>query len=207
MVRIQAFTPGQGTNPDDKGDTVLSTQPSREAEQFDKPVILRQSPRWSRAVVWSIVGVTVATIGWACLAKFEEAVPAQGKLEPLGMVQPVQAPVGGVVQQVYVTEGQAVEVGDRLVSLDPKATQAQLTSLEVIRTKLQEENAFYRSQLADQIDASAPADLAPGIVQLTSNRAALVAENALYRAQLAGISPERACQRPSGLAYRRPMPN
>jgi len=186
MVRIQAFTPGQGANPDENSDAVLSTQPSRQVEQFDKPVILRQSPRWSRAVVWSIVGVTVATIGWACLAKFEEAVPAQGKLEPQGMVQPVQAPVGGVVQQVYVTEGQAVEVGDLLVSLNPKATQAQLTSLEAIRTKLQEENAFYRSQLADQTSVNVPANLAPGIMQLTSNRAALVAENALYRAQLAG---------------------
>jgi hemolysin D len=196
MVRIQAFTPGQGgqsngstpngARPQGDGDAVLSTQPSRQIEQFDKPVILRQSPRWSRAVVWSILGVTTFTIAWSFFAKFEQAVPAQGKLEPQGMVQPVQAPVGGVVQQVYVQEGQAVEAGDRLVSLDPNTTQAQLASLESIRTKLLDENAFYRSQLADQIEVSAPVDIAPGLVQLTSNRAVLVAENALYRAQLAG---------------------
>jgi multidrug efflux pump subunit AcrA (membrane-fusion protein) len=143
-------------------------------------------------VVWSLIGVTVATVAWSCLAKFEEAVPAQGKLEPKGMVQPVQAPVGGVVQQVFVTEGQAVQAGDRLLSLDPKTTQAQLASLQSIRTKLQQENAFYRSQLAnqtaDQTQVTAPLGLAPEIIQLTSNRAALVAENALYRAQLAGSS-------------------
>jgi len=35
-------------------------------------------------------------IVWACVAKIEEAIPAQGKLEPLGAVKDVQAPVGGV---------------------------------------------------------------------------------------------------------------
>ncbi|MEB3313341.1 MAG: biotin/lipoyl-binding protein, partial [Cyanobacteriota bacterium] len=190
MVRIPSRISPARPKPRQDGDQVLSTQPSRSLEHFDKPVILRQAPHWSRAVVWSLIGVTVATVTWSCLAKFEEAVPAQGKLEPKGMVQPVQAPVGGVVQQVFVQEGQAVQAGDRLLSLDPKTTQAQLTSLQSIRTKLQQENAFYRSQLAnqsaDQTQVTAPLDLAPGIVQLTSNRAALVAENALYRAQLAG---------------------
>ncbi len=195
MVRIQAFPPGQqpnGHSPNGNnghsspGDAVISTTPSRQLEQFDKPVILRQSPRWSRAVVWSIVGVTTATVAWSFWAKFEQAVPAQGKLEPLAMVQPVQAPVGGVVQQVHVQEGQAVQQGDLLISLDPKTSEAQLASLQTIRTKLEEENAFYRSQLADQSGVTAPAEISPSLVQLTSNRSALVAENALYRAQLAG---------------------
>ncbi len=195
MVRIQAFPPGQqpnGSSPNGangnshNGDAVLSTTPSRQLETFDKPVILRQSPRWSRAVVWSIVGVTTATVAWSCLAKFEQAIPAQGKLEPQAMVQPVQAPVGGVVQEVHVKEGQAVKRGDLLVSLDPKTSEAQLASLQAIRAKLEEENAFYRSQLADQAGVVVPAEISPSLMQLTSNRSALVAENALYRAQLAG---------------------
>jgi hemolysin D len=106
MVRINsAPSNGASNNGDGNGNGVISTQPSRQKTDFDKPVILRQSPHWSRAVVWGIVGVTVASIGWACLAKFEEAVPAQGKLEPQGVVQPVQAPVGGVIEEVHVEEG------------------------------------------------------------------------------------------------------
>ncbi|WP_017300551.1 HlyD family efflux transporter periplasmic adaptor subunit [Nodosilinea nodulosa] len=186
MVRINSIPPTPPPSPDKNGDAVLSNQPSRQQVQFDKPVILRQSPRWSRAVVWTLVGVTAFTLAWACLAKFEEAIPAQGKLEPKGMVQPVQAPVGGVVEEVMVTEGQAVKAGDPLLRFDPETTQAQLDSLKSIRAKLQEENAYYKGQLADKIDASAPVDIAPELAQLTSNRAALVAENALYRAQLAG---------------------
>jgi len=43
-----------------------------------------------------IDGRTTTVIVWACVAKIEEAIPAQGKLEPLGAVKDVQAPVGGV---------------------------------------------------------------------------------------------------------------
>jgi hemolysin D len=188
MVRINPTSNGASHNGNshNNGDGVISSQPSRQKVDFDKPVILRQSPHWSRAVVWGIVGVTVASIGWAFLAKFEEAVPAQGKLEPQGVVQPVQAPVGGVIDEIFVEEGDTVEKGDVLVTFDPQTTRAQIQSLEAIRDKLQEENDYYRSQLADQIDVDAPLNITPGIVRLTSNRAALVAENNLYRAQLAG---------------------
>ncbi|TVP64412.1 MAG: HlyD family efflux transporter periplasmic adaptor subunit [Leptolyngbya sp. LCM1.Bin17] len=183
-MQTNGTSPTQNGN--HNGDTILSTQPSRQLDTFDKPVILRQSPRWSRAVIWSIVGVTAITIGWAGLAKFEEAIPAQGKLEPQGSVQPVQAPVGGVVQTILVTEGQTVEAGDPLVRFDPDSTEAQLNALVAIRDQLRAENAYYRSQLANQLDHTIPADLDPSLAQLTSNRAALGAENALYQAQLSG---------------------
>ena len=189
MVRINSVPSQNGAQAnghDDGENGVISTRPSRQQTQFDKPVILRQAPHWSRAVVWGIVGVTVASIGWACLAKFEEAVPAQGKLEPKGVVQPVKAPVGGVIDEVFVNEGEAVEVGDTLVTFDPQSTRAQMTSLEEIRKKLNEENSFYQAQLANQTAVAPTVEIAPGIAQLTSNRAALVAENNLYRAQLAG---------------------
>ncbi len=190
MVRIngnptQNGTESKGHGPGDLNGVISST-PSRKQTQFDKPVILRQSPHWSRAVIWGIVGVTVASVGWACLAKFEEAVPAQGKLEPRGVVQPVRAPVGGVIDEVFVAEGESVDAGDTLVTFDPQATRAQVAALDAIRQNLMNENAYYRAQMADQTEVAAPDEIASGITQLTSNRAALVAENNLYRAQLAG---------------------
>lgn len=186
MVRINGARPDASSNGHSDGGLVISNQPSREQEKFDKPVILRQSPYWSRAVIWSIMGVTAVTLVWASIAKIEEAVPAQGKLEPEGIVQPVQAPLGGVIEAVHVEEGQTVEAGDVLVSLDPETTKAQLASLRQIQEKLQQENAFYRAQQSGNLDVGAPNTLAPGMAQVTSNRAALTAENALYNAQLSG---------------------
>jgi hemolysin D len=96
-----------------------SARPQPSATDFDRPVILRQSPLWARLVVWAIVSVTGATILWACLAKIEEAVPATGQLEPKSAVQPVQAPAGGIVQELLVAEGETVATGDALVRFDP----------------------------------------------------------------------------------------
>jgi multidrug efflux pump subunit AcrA (membrane-fusion protein) len=138
-------------------------------------------------VVWGIVGVTVSTVTWACLAKIEEAIPAQGKLEPRGVVQPVQAPVGGVVKEIRVDEGEQVEQGEVLVTLDPTATQAQLRSLQEVRDSLVEENAYYRSQLGANPELSGvPTTVSPEVSRLTSNRVALIEENELYRAILQG---------------------
>ncbi|PSN17540.1 hemolysin D [filamentous cyanobacterium CCP5] len=184
MVRTNGANPKAEAN----GGEMITSQPSRGRQMFDQPVVLRQSPRWSRAVVWGIVGVTVSTVAWACLAKMEEAIPAQGKLEPQGVVQPVQAPVGGVIETVHVNEGEFVEAGDVLVSLDPQATRAQLRSLEQIQNNLSTENQYLRAQLANSFSTTPPADIPPDIAQLTSNRNALAAENALYRAQLQGDS-------------------
>ncbi|MGF1459575.1 MAG: HlyD family efflux transporter periplasmic adaptor subunit [Leptolyngbyaceae cyanobacterium] len=161
--------------------------PASPSPGFERPVILRQSPRWARYVVWGIVGVTVGTVTWACLAKIEDAIPAQGKLEPQGVVQPVQAPVGGVVDEILVNEGEQVEQGDVLVKLDPKATQAQLKSLEDVQESLIEENQYYRSQLSPSPDPEgAPLGVSPEVTRLTSNRVALIEENELYRAILRG---------------------
>jgi HlyD family secretion protein len=153
---------------------------------------LRQSKNWSRAILWTIVGVTTFGIIWASIAKIEQAVPAQGKLEPQGTVKEIQAPVGGVVTQIHVEEGQHVEKGDLLLSLDPTATQAQVTSLSKIRASLVKENQFYRSQLND---STAPTiteqelselEIPPELASLTKSRKALIAENELYRIELNG---------------------
>lgn len=156
---------------------------------YDQAVILQQTSVWSRAIVWTIVGVTSFAVLWAALAKIEEAVPAQGQLEPQESVQDVQAPVGGVVEEILVEEGEQVEAGQLLIRFDPTAAQAQRESLEQIRDSLQLENAFYRAQFTGATEPdTANLDIPPQILALTANRAALVEENRVYRAQL-GIAP------------------
>jgi multidrug efflux pump subunit AcrA (membrane-fusion protein) len=159
---------------------------------FDQPVILRQSDNWSRAVLWTIIGVTTFGIVWASVAKIDEAVPAQGKLEPQGAVKEVQAPISGVVKEILVKDGQVVKQGDLLLRLDPTAAKAQLASFNTIRTALIKENAFYRSVIRNS-DSSAATQpdiaqlkLPKEIASLTESRKALVAENQLYRTQLMG---------------------
>ncbi len=155
---------------------------------FDRPVILQQSSFWSRAILWTLMGVATTAVIWACTAQIEEAIPAQGKLEPQGTVKDVQVPVNGVVKTVHVKDGQHVAQGDLLLSLDPATAQAQMTALKQVRTALVQENQFYEAQLKGRTDALTAAPIPPQVLTLTKSRAALLAENQLFRAQMDGTN-------------------
>jgi HlyD family secretion protein len=157
---------------------------------FGQTAVYQQSRSWSRAIIWTIMLLSVGAVGFAAIAKIDEAVPAQGKLEPLAKVQDVQVPTGGVVKQVHVKDGQKVNAGDLLISMESAVPESQLASLRSIRDKLEAENRFYRVQMgleapnvqADSIQAS----IEPSILALTKSRNALIAENNRFRTELTG---------------------
>lgn len=171
-----------------------STTP-RYVPNFDQPVILKQSRFWSRAILWGLMGVTAGTIIWANIAKIEEAVSATGKLEPTGTVKEIQAPVNGVVKEIFVEDGKQVKKGERLLTLDNTTAKAQLDSLHKIRASLVEENQFYKSQLraSNEVDFT-QLRISLEILDLTKSRAALLAENQVFRAQLDGNSTSNLIQ-------------
>jgi len=172
----------------------LDSQVPSSLSTFEQPVVLRQSPVWSRAIVWSIVGIVTFGIGWACIAKIEQVVPAQGQLKPQGTVKEIQAPLNGVVQAVYVEDGQAVEPGDLLVRFDSTADLAKMKALNEQRIALLKENDLYRS-LAKNPGSSAALrstlarlQLPAPVIALTRNREELEREKRFLIAQLAGGS-------------------
>lgn len=186
---------------------VVSPKPELKSEQnslkvvnkFDQPVILRQSHLWSRSILWTIIGFTSFAIIWACVAKIDQAVPAQGKLEPEGTVKEVKAPTTGVVQQILVRDGQRIQQGQVLIKLDPTVAREQLSSLSKVRETLIKENQFLSLAFNNFSAVPNPAQLQipEAIISLTKNRRTLVAETQLYRTQAgeappANLSPEQS---------------
>ena len=92
-------------------------------------VVLQQSRVWARGITWALMGVTAFGLGWLALAKTEEIVTAPGKLEPLGVVKEIRMPVGGVVDEILVNEGEQVKKGQVLLKLDTEATKDRQRSL------------------------------------------------------------------------------
>jgi HlyD family secretion protein len=163
-----------------------------DTSKFEKGVVLRQSPIWSRTMAWSIMGVAVFAVGWAALAKIEQTIPARGQLKPKGTVKEIQAPINGVVKEVDVEDGQKVSKGDTLVIFDSQSTEAELKSLSKIKATYIQENKFYRTLMNSDLDsamvekAMAQLKLPLEIQALALNRTSLVEENNLYRIQLSG---------------------
>ncbi|WP_216906559.1 HlyD family efflux transporter periplasmic adaptor subunit [Synechococcus sp. CCY 0621] len=102
-------------------------------------VVLQQSRFWARSITWTLMGVTLFGLGWLAFAQTEEIVTAPGKLEPLGVVKDIQMPVGGVVEEVMVKEGERVKKGQVLLRLDTETTLDRQASMEqTIRYKQQQ---------------------------------------------------------------------
>jgi hemolysin D len=157
----------------------------------EQSVVFQQSRVWSRGIVWTILGITTGLITWACLAPLEETIAVQGKLEPTDKVKDVQVPVGGVVKEVAIKDGDKVVAGQKLLSLESTVPQATLASLQKNLESMTAETRFYHSLLNQGIGTVSPQDLAklnvrPEILALTKSRSTILAENRLYRSELNG---------------------
>jgi HlyD family secretion protein len=108
---------------------------------------LRPSPRWSRAVVWALVGTASFAFLFALFAKIDEVVVAQGDLEPSGAVKPIKALQAAVVEEIFVKEGQLVEPGQPLLRFDTDRSVAQ-------RGNVNRQLILERQRIDEQANAS-----------------------------------------------------
>jgi hemolysin D len=152
-------------------------------------IILRQSPIWSRAILAALMVLAVFGVTWAYFAKIEQVVPATGQLKPEGTNKEVQAPVNGVVKNIYIKDGQQVKAGDLLLTFDSAGTNAELQSLNTIKASLLQENQIYRNLMNSTEPVAAEVEFLRGklpqeTVFILKNRASLLAENELLRTEL-----------------------
>ena len=92
--------------------------------------LLRPSRSWLQAVIWTMLGTAGFAIAWLAIAKTDEVVVAPGKLEPLGSVKDIQMPLGGVVEDILVREGERVQANQILLKLDTEADLDKRESLD-----------------------------------------------------------------------------
>ena len=103
--------------------------------------LLKPSKSWLQAVIWTLVGTAGFAIGWLAIAKTDEVVVATGKLEPLGSVKPIQMPMGGVVEDILVKEGDFVKEDQVLLRLDTEADEDKRdTLIQTIKLKQKQLN-------------------------------------------------------------------
>jgi len=117
--------------------------------QMHHGVVLVQGNTWIRGVTWSLILTAGFGLGWLALARTEEVIVVQGKLEPEGDVKEIQLPVGGVVKKILVEAGDRVDKGQVLIQLDQEVSTEQLRSLST-RIRQKEAQIDQTQQLTDQ---------------------------------------------------------
>lgn len=122
----------------------------------------------STAVVVLAAGLLFGLGGWAALAKLSGAVVATGRVVVEGNSKKIQHLSGGIVSQINVAEGDAVEAGQVLLRLSGTIVQANLSIVENTLAQLYARRARLRAEISDATSFTTPEDLAV----LTNSKAA-----------------------------------
>ncbi|MBA2525623.1 MAG: HlyD family efflux transporter periplasmic adaptor subunit [Pyrinomonadaceae bacterium] len=103
--------------------------------------VIAKMPWWAaRGLIYIIAGFVVVAFVWASLSMVDLVTESRGTLVPEGYVKPVQSAGAGVVQAVFVKEGETIESGQALVQLDA-------TEIRTRLGKLREEFSTNQTQL------------------------------------------------------------
>ncbi|MBN8977049.1 MAG: HlyD family type I secretion periplasmic adaptor subunit [Rhizobiales bacterium] len=100
------------------------------------PVDSRRSIRSLNIIGFSVVAILFGGLGvWAATGELAGAVIAPGSVVVESNVKKIQHPTGGIVGEIFVHDGDAVEAGDILIRLDDTVTRS---TLGVVRSQLDE---------------------------------------------------------------------
>ena len=97
---------------------------------------IQPSKSLARTITWTLITTSVASFSWLAFAKTDEVVIAKGLLQPIGDVKIIQIPLGGVLKEMLVTDGERVDKGQILLRLDKEASEDKVRrSLQILRAK------------------------------------------------------------------------
>ena len=133
----------------------LNTSPFEHASKQAKP-------RWMNASIFGYIILFLFFVvlgGWAAVAPLSSAIIAPGKLMVDSQIKRIQHPDGGIVSEIFVRDGDAVEEGQVLARLENKEARAQEKRM---RAKLLEDKILRSRWYAEMVGDTAltlPKDL------------------------------------------------
>jgi membrane fusion protein, adhesin transport system len=124
--------------PIEQAGAVHAASPHRDFLADAELAMEQQEPLRARLLLRVMAGVLVVGVAWAALTEVDEVTKGEGKVIPSKQLQVIQSLDGGVVSEIHVKEGQVVDSGQVLVSIDPTR----------FDSSLQENRAQYLALLA-----------------------------------------------------------
>jgi len=128
---------------------IPSSLATRRKVFFDSPGLLEQSQHWGGLVIWTIAAGTTAGLFWAFLGRVDQTVLAGGTLQPVSGKMIVSSPSGGIVRELFVSDGDLVTKGQALMVVESEGTKARLQATEKQLALFRYENQLY-NLLLDQ---------------------------------------------------------
>ncbi len=142
--------------------------------------------------ITAILFLVLSTLIWAWWAKVAEVTTGTGRVIASRQLQIVQSLEGGIVQQLFVSEGQRVEAGQQLVRIDDTGFASRLGEMTKRRMALSAEIARLEAEangLSDiafdhRLREQAPAAIASELDAFRARQAKYESEQAVLKQQL-----------------------
>lgn len=97
----------------------------------DDQYTLKSVNRTRHQILWLFVAFLIIALVWAYYSHLDEATVAEGRVIPSKRVQITQSLEGGIVRSIAVREGQHVDEGQILVTLDDTKPKSELNELNI----------------------------------------------------------------------------
>lgn len=113
----------------------------------------------TRIILWLMIVAIAIFIVWAYFAKLNEVAIGQGKVTPASRGQIIQNLEGGILAELNVREGDIVNEGQKLASLDPAKARANVEETSARILALEARAARLSAEINEQTNISFPPDL------------------------------------------------
>lgn len=110
----------------------------------------RKQNQLAPILLYSIVAIFLVLFIWAGVAEIDEITRGEGKVIPSSKLQIVDHLEGGIVQEIYVNEGDIVEKGQLLIRIDNTVAEARFSEGKTLYYRFLANDARLRAQIAEK---------------------------------------------------------
>jgi adhesin transport system membrane fusion protein len=110
--------------------------------------VLLRTPRSSRRLLWLVFAFVVSALFWASWAELDEVTSGSGRVIPSSQLQVVQYLEGGILEEIFVREGEYVKKGQPLLRVDDTRFRSDFREQEQEEVYLKASALRYRAELA-----------------------------------------------------------
>lgn len=112
------------------------------------------------SILWLIVASMMTFLIWSYFAVLDEVAIGEGKMTPASKGQIIQSLEGGILSELVVHEGDVVESGQKLATLDPALSRSSVEEAAQKIIALQARAARLRAEIENKSDVIFPPELA-----------------------------------------------
>ena len=175
--------------------------PSQMKDWEGSSAYVEQGRHWSSALIWLCTALFGGTLLWAFTARIDQTITVRGRLEPSGSVRDVESPSTGVVSRVFVKDGQQVQQGQPLFTVEAKGLASRRQALETTLSLFELQSQALKDILSSDGDPSRfpPLPPIPAVSdrQLDQQLQTALQQSQQYRSLLEQLSTRLASRRES----------